>query len=857
MKAHTTFFKENIKQLGRELDNKITYQLDGETIELGSEVLNSVTPHYEGSILKSVMKQLDIDSNVEIPKDTIINYQLGLKVNDEYEYLNYGNYVVYSIEEQKDNNSYKIICYDKMIYSMVDYEALNIQYPITIKNYMVAICNKLGLSFANAEETFANYNKQIQTELFLDASGNSLNYTFRDVLDNIAQVTASTICINENDEIEIRYINNTSDTIDEEYLKDINVNFGEKYGPVNSIVLSRSQGSDNVYIQDEISVQENGLCEIKIKDNQIMNFNDRSEYLPDILGVLNGFEYYLNDFTSTGICYYDLCDRYNVVAKDETYNCVMFNDSVQVTQGLQEIIYTEKLEEAETDYTKADKTDRKINQTYLIVDKQNQQIQSMITNITEQNNKISQITQTVDEINSKISDIADITISGESTFARFTLQNINQSEPITVKIHPISQSITCIYPHSDIYPSNTTYLKTRKLVFENYTTGNVYEYDLPADLLLYDSTHYDEFYLDYDSKTCQITKRCQYNADGTISLLQQEETISYPYPTIELTDGDYNIYIDNQEYGYIFARLMVKNIYTTQFATKVEVNTAINQTAQDITLEVDRKTSTDELISKINLKPGEILLEGTVTANQNFKILKDGSIVAKNGSFTGNIYLESGNKIVGGDGLYSNLTFITAGEMQGWERCGFATDPNLSADERPEVYYADCTVDYFIPENFTIERAYAILDLSLSEAYYSDNTGTKKTTGRAKQVKLYNGDDNFMSSIAIFEGGTYIPSITYERDGQVIPNCWASGAASITDNSTVVGTITSYYTNDIAKSLKVGKKQTLFARSTISKPAPIPFSSGGYTYYNFKNIVENTEMARMRLFIFGYMSVPE
>ena len=101
---------------------------------------------------------------------------------------------------------------------------------------------------------------------------------------------------NNNDELEVRYINNTFDEIDEEFLRDVNVNFGEKYGPINSVVLSRSGESDNIYLRDENSVNENGLCEIKIVDNQIMNFNDRDQYLGDILNKLNGLEYYLNDY---------------------------------------------------------------------------------------------------------------------------------------------------------------------------------------------------------------------------------------------------------------------------------------------------------------------------------------------------------------------------------------------------------------------------------------------------------------------------------------------------------------------------------------------------------------------------------
>ena len=370
MKTHTNAFKENIKTLGRELDSKISFEIGGETIELGGEVLNSITPHYEADILKSVMKQLDIDSNIEIPVGTEINYRFGLKVGNSYEYLDFGNYIVYSAEKQEDTRSYKIVAYDKMLYSMKDYEDLGVTYPVTIRDYITALCDKIGLTFANENDTFVNYDKEILNELYLDTEGNSLNYTYRDVLDELAGVTASIICINDDDELEIRYPSTTGDTINEEYLKDINVNFGEKYGPINSVVFSRSEESDNIFLQDEDSIALNGLTEIKIKDNQILNYNNRYDFLEGVFNKLNGFEYYANDFSSTGIAYYDLGDRYNIEVDDNTYNCIMLNDELQVTQGLVENIHTDIPEKTETDYKKADKTDRRINQTYLIVNKQ-------------------------------------------------------------------------------------------------------------------------------------------------------------------------------------------------------------------------------------------------------------------------------------------------------------------------------------------------------------------------------------------------------------------------------------------------------------------------------------------------------
>lgn len=387
MKTHTNNFKEQIKLIGKEIDSRITF---GDTV-LGKDNLNAVTPSYQGAILKSVMKQLDIDSNVAIPIGTILKYEFGLKVNGEYEYINYGNYVVYSIEKQEDTNSYKIVCYDKLLYSMLDYVKLPITYPISIRDYINSLSTVLGLTFANKNDTFANYDKQIQADLY-----DGLGYTFRDILDELAQVTASTICLNENDELEIRYITETNDTIDEEFLKDVNVNFGEKFGAVNTIVLSRSGDSDSVYYP---SVLPTNPYEIKISDNQIMNGNDRADYLPDIYEKLNGLEFYTNDFVSTGICYYDLCDRYSVKVGDNTYSCVMFNDEVLVTQGLEENIYTELPEQTETDYKHASKDDRMINQVYLIVKKNEAEILAVI-NTTEQLQK--EINPTKDESGSNI-----------------------------------------------------------------------------------------------------------------------------------------------------------------------------------------------------------------------------------------------------------------------------------------------------------------------------------------------------------------------------------------------------------------------------------------------------------------------
>ena len=162
MKVHTNRFKEEIGSSGRQIDSIITYKLNGVTQTITSENLNGVTPTFQGSILKSVMKQLDVDSNIDIPIGTSINYKFGVLVDGKFEYLDFGNYVVYSSEKQEDYDSYKIVCYDKMLYSMKQNEDLGVAYPISVRDYLKALCNKLGLQLKNANDNFVNYSRMIK-----------------------------------------------------------------------------------------------------------------------------------------------------------------------------------------------------------------------------------------------------------------------------------------------------------------------------------------------------------------------------------------------------------------------------------------------------------------------------------------------------------------------------------------------------------------------------------------------------------------------------------------------------------------------------------------------------------------------
>ena len=377
---------------------------------------------------------------------------------------------------------------------------------------------------------------------------------------------------------------------------------GKSIGPINSIVLARARESDKIYKKDQSSIDENGLCELMIKENQFMNFNDRADYLQELSDKLFGIEYYLNDFVSTGIMYYDLLDMYNVEIFGKTYNCLMLNDEQLITQGLEENIHTERPETSETDYKKADTTDNKINKTNLIVDKQGQKIEGIVSQIGDRSEKTSTITADIDGLNSKVTNIADLTntVNGLKTI---TLENCVEGKLLELNIIGNNTVFDYLYPENDLYPSDTLYPRGDSRIIVTDKDGNKQVYELGVmDVLRQKNNVYDEYILK-DGKA-QVIRRI--NKDGSIK--DNEEIENLGEFMIYLKEGTNEIEIQNYS-AQIRVKFALKSDYTDVFATRVEMNSEIKQTADSINLEVRKKVDENEVISKINQSAEQIQIE--------------------------------------------------------------------------------------------------------------------------------------------------------------------------------------------------------------------------------------------------------
>lgn len=329
------------------------------------------------------MKQVNFYSTKQIPKNTNINVKSGLEIEGSVEYIDFGNYIINSNEWDADTNSYKHICYDLMLKTMLDYSKLDIIYPITIRDYINAICLKCGIEFANNNDVFRNYNKIINEDYF-----DYQLYTYRDILDFLAQLVGGFIIINSEDKLEIKYPTETHKILSKSYLNDKNITFKSKYGPINSIIFSRGGGSDCIYRKDEESIKKNGLCELKIKDNPFLE-KDREQYIDELFEQMNGLYYYVCDIQSPGIMFFEVGDLFDFrmgnnylyphkglkpkkglhPVNSNKYKCLLLNDEIEISSGISETIYNEEAESELTNYKTSKPTDNSLKNAIITTNK--------------------------------------------------------------------------------------------------------------------------------------------------------------------------------------------------------------------------------------------------------------------------------------------------------------------------------------------------------------------------------------------------------------------------------------------------------------------------------------------------------
>lgn len=759
----------------------------GDVIKTSPKISHSNTSFLGGFSAKTISFDIfDLESNLNLENKEITAYK-GIVVNGSVEWVKQGVFIPRA-KDITHNISTKVITitnaqdrtqlFDSKYESSLDWSINHTGLEIVQE-----ICAKLNVNLETTD--FGWSNRSFKQPNFSETTTN------REVISRIAEIGGEVALMSCDGGLQIKGQHNTGDTIQRHRYEKLSK---ENTYTINTVVLGKKGIDDDVIYPETIS---NDRAEFRIEDNLFVDLY-RQDMIEEVAKHIIGKSYtpfQLSGFIDGFI--YELNDVISVVDKNgDIFDAVILDYSNQ--SRIKSNIKAEPKDKNTTNYNLVGSKANAIGQVKLEVDHINDTITALTSRIEDLTNYLKSVsgtgTLTIDE-----------TIDSDSSIGKLVITGFNE-----IGLYP-----SMVYPNSKVYPNKlTTYCIVQS--DENETLVNETYIDLGIILSGNDEliVENSKVYVKSGNKTIDT---------GIIALLR----------TYENTTKISVKHFPNVSFACDY---IMQNELTKSFATHAEVSSQFRITQESI----NSKVTKAEVISEINqsadevkIKANKISLEGIVTANENFKILEDGSIESKNGSFSGNIYLQDGNKVIGGDGILTNLQFSSVGNYEGYGLLGF----NYNSFDDSYVY-ADISIDVDIPNNFTIEQAYLTLyHTQATWSYYNDSTNENiDIQGYARNLKLYetSGSNNY--SFYMTYGGDYAIDLS---NGYLteIPNAFGVSSYTPSDDIEVKRTI------NIMEHLKTGEAHKIVVRTIDNIPTSESVACS------------KTGMARAVINVIGYMSM--
>lgn len=382
---------------------------DGDFEVSSSDNLMSTEIETSGSLFGTTTRQLSM-------KLLGVNYSLADEVllitlrvcidqsSNTWESLSLGAFYVQSEERELEKESTTVKAYDLMgVLANTPYDIGAITFPCTVRSLAEQLAQKFNFTMGSDLTTLPTNDYEISEDLWAKIS----NTTYRDVMSQIAGATATTARFyGESESLVLQPLPNSSI---EQWTYDNIKTFKNTslYGPVNSLVLARTPQEDNIALSDSESIEVNGLTEVKLANNEILD-DDRQDLAQSIFDAIKGFGFTPFEADTEGHGWHEVGDRIDIINGEQSWSVVVTYIKLTIDGGIKEQVKGIAPSESSTNYALAGGIKKTVYNTEIKVDKQNQEItsvvskqeqidQTIINNYTEIKQDIANITTTIQE----------------------------------------------------------------------------------------------------------------------------------------------------------------------------------------------------------------------------------------------------------------------------------------------------------------------------------------------------------------------------------------------------------------------------------------------------------------------------
>ena len=387
-----------------------------------------------------------------------------------------------------------------------------------------------------------------------------------------------------------------------------------------------------------------------------------------------------------------------------------------------------KQKEETTRTVVSDKT--KIRRVQSQIDQVEGTITQLVQETGEYDEKISKVEQSVDSINQKISNITDFTreiTTKHEIHLKDTAKGLGFV--LDFKIKGSTDNFIYLTPSNALILSNTLVPLGQRfnIICDKQSRGNISSEAIIKEITMEQPLRdylgiYDE--LDIKDNKITVIRRIGVNTDLSLYILENEIIEDYGEFNLTTFEGDTYIYIKEYYNLEYYAQYLIKNDYLDTFATKLEMNTSIEQTNDSIMLEVNKKVGEEEFGTLIKQSPdsikyawnqiSEFIQLMILNNNASFAILdKDKKIIMsldKNGQH----FFKDGQQVFGEMGIQNIddeqfISFSVEGEYGKQIENGMAWGIKTKSDGQ---FYPILSVRNFAMGDKNSDTAYGELELS-------------------------------------------------------------------------------------------------------------------------------------------------
>lgn len=352
-------------------------------------------------VARTISGELMNPNNSIIMENKEIKVELGVKTESGTNYYSLGNFLITkpSDDAVKDKTSFEAMDYTKKFNK--EFDATGLTFPCTALQLAQFCCQKCGVELGSTSFTNSSF--------VIDSNQYETGDTFRKVMQDIGKLAYSWVRIGWDNKcyIDFSFSSTVADTdkIGTSNYYDLTVQ-SEKFGPVNRVVIGMSDiEGENVVLEDSTSIEQNGVCELQIMDNNLTYTPELRQQAITSANKLFGLSFVPIEINTTGHPWLLGNETVEIEKLDGTkIKTIPFDRTIEYAGHIKTKLVSKADTKTETEYKNPGTLETAIKQTRIIVNKQEQEISQVIQQQESQTELINSVQDSIDNLTEQINE---------------------------------------------------------------------------------------------------------------------------------------------------------------------------------------------------------------------------------------------------------------------------------------------------------------------------------------------------------------------------------------------------------------------------------------------------------------------